>query len=110
GTNPPGLLSSNTTGDEFGPQILLPDGRVFAAGAVSGGKTAVYNPATGVWSAGPNIPGGRIADDSPGAVLPNGHVLFVVDGPTPTFNPPSKLCEFDPVANTIPDVTATLPP
>jgi len=81
----------------------LPDGRVFQIGA--NGNTALYTPSTNTWAAGPTIPNGKGADDAPGAVLPNGHVLFAAD--TPLFNAPTEIFDFDPVANTITDVTPT---
>ncbi len=64
---------------EIGPTLLRPDGTVFAVGAT--GHTGIYTPAksasgTGTWTAGPAVPGGLNVEDGPGAVLPNGHVLF----------------------------------
>lgn len=58
---------------EMGPAALLPTGTVFAEGA--SGKNAIYNTATGKWSAGPGFPAGFLAADAPNAVLPNGDVL-----------------------------------
>jgi protocatechuate 3,4-dioxygenase beta subunit len=97
----PSNLSSVAVGYEMGPALLLPDGRVFQIGAT--GHTAFYNPATDSWSAGPDIPGGLGADDAPGAMLPNGHVLFAADHPL--FNGPTSIFEFDPVTNTYTNVT-----
>ncbi len=90
----PVVLSGSS--QELGPAHLLPDGRVFFIGATS--HTALYDPATDTWAAGPDIPGGLGADDAPGAMLPNGHVLFSADPPS-TGSP--TLFEFDPVANTM---------
>jgi hypothetical protein len=63
---------------EIGPQLLTYDGKVFAEGARS--QTALYNVATGTWSAGPVLPtvGGEQqgAFDAGSALLPNGDVLF----------------------------------
>jgi hypothetical protein len=39
---------------ELGPAVLRPDGTVFAIGAT--GHNAIYNTATGMWSAGPDFP------------------------------------------------------
>ncbi len=59
---------------EIGPDLLLPNGTVFALGA--NGSTAIYTPSTNTWTVGPDIPSGLHIEDGPGAVLPNGHVLF----------------------------------
>jgi hypothetical protein len=127
GSVPVGLTSSNVPGDsnflELGPGLLLPptaahpQGLVFFVGATgsfsgstytSGAHTALYDPISNTWTAGPNVPvTGYAADDAPGAVLPDGNVLFT--GDTPAFNKPSKMFEYNPTANTITDVTATLP-
>ncbi len=62
---------------ETGPMLLQPNGDVFAAGA--SGKNAIYDTATGHWSAGPSFP--KIARktyvvaDGPSAILPDGNVL-----------------------------------
>ena len=73
--NPPAPL---VNGGEVGPQLLLPDGDVFAAGA--NGASDIYDTSTGTWSAGPSFPviGGQQYDiaDGPSAVLPDGNVLF----------------------------------
>jgi hypothetical protein len=62
----------------------LQDGRILELGA--NGHTALYTPSTNTWAAGPNIVGslGNTpatfgADDAPGAILPNGHVIFAAD-------------------------------
>jgi hypothetical protein len=99
---------------EMGPQILLPDGRVFAIGA--SGHTALYTPPStvptdpGTWAPGPDFPlsGGKLmaAVDAPACLLPNGKVLCVV-GPIATsggdagFSTPTKFFEFDPVTATL---------
>jgi hypothetical protein len=95
------VLLSNETGFEIGPALLLPDGRVFQIGAE--GHTALYDPSTNTWAAGPNIPGMQGADDAPAVMLPNGHMMFAVD--TPLFNTPTTLFDYDPDANTLTDVT-----
>src|SRR5205814_1617916 len=51
--------------------------------------------------AGHTLPAGLGSDDAPGAMLPNGHVVFAVDTTSPLFTPPTKLYDFDPVANTL---------
>ena len=77
-------LSSTTLGYELGPALRLQDGRVFEIGATQ--HTALYNPATNTWAAGLDISGTLNgisspfgADDAPGAILPNGHVIFAAD-------------------------------
>lgn len=99
GSTPVDLVQSSSI--EIGPALLMPDGRVFCAGAT--GHTALYTPSgdtagTGSWTAGPDFPAdaqGRLlkAKDAPGALLPNGRVLCVAgpagdaagDWPTPTM-------------------------
>jgi hypothetical protein len=79
--------------NEIGPALTLPDGRCFFVGGT--GRTALYtapaNPLQlGAWVAGPNLPADTSANkynnangnlqtviDGPGALLPNGRVLFV---------------------------------
>ncbi|HEY3969612.1 MAG TPA: kelch repeat-containing protein [Planctomycetaceae bacterium] len=96
-------LTGSAYGFELGPATLLPDGRVFQVGA--NGNTAIYTPSTNSWVQGPNVPGGFLADDAPGAMLPNGHFIFAADSPPGIFTAPTKIFDFDPVANTITDVT-----
>ncbi len=72
---------------EVGPGMLQPDGTVFATGSYSNGgngpgHTAIYNPTTGKWTAGPDFPNGDNAGDSYAALLPNGHTLVVGDSGT----------------------------
>ena len=102
----------------MGPGFLLPDGRVFVIGASD--YTAIYTPpalahnTTGSWAQGPTIPNGMGATDAPGAMMPNGDVLFAVSpmmttagtsgNPAPVnavFNKPTQIDEYDPTTNTI---------
>ena len=69
---------------ELGPALRLQDGRMFLIGG--NGNTALYNPSTNTWAAGPVVnstlngqPYVFVADDAPGAILPNGHVIFAAD-------------------------------
>jgi hypothetical protein len=104
-------------GYELGPLLRLQDGRIFVIGAT--GHTALYTPSTNTWVGGPDIVGSLSgysaplfgADDSPGAVLPNGHVLFAADaGPTMgVFSSPTQLFDFDPDANSILPVARPIP-
>jgi hypothetical protein len=105
-------LPGGPAGDvpEMGPQILLPDGRVFAIGA--SGHTGLYTPPNtiptdpGKWVAGPDFPasGGKLmaAVDAPACLLPNGNVLCVV-GPIAAsgFSDPTKFFEFNPSTVTL---------
>jgi hypothetical protein len=85
-----------STTDEIGPAVLMPDGMVFATGSNScpstAGHTAIYNSLTGVWTAGPDIPGVNDIADGPAALLPNGHVL--IDTNPGYGNSPSTLYTF----------------
>ena len=84
GQTPVSLIESNFS-IEIGPCLLRPDGTAFQVGG--SGHTAVYqpdhDPATpGYWTAGPDFPDSSPgtplkANDAPGCVLPNGHVLCV---------------------------------
>ena len=87
---------------ETGPALLRPDGTVFAVG--SQGFTSIYNVAKGTWTLGPRLalsPKGfqLTAQDAPGALLPNGRVLFAASGgKSHKFNytsPPVYFLEFD---------------
>jgi hypothetical protein len=100
---------------EMGPQILIPDGRVFAVGA--SGHTALYTapnttPADpGSWAAGPDFPtdiNGNLlgAIDAPAVLLPNGNVLCTVgslqtSGGNAGFAFPTSFFEYDPTAGPI---------
>jgi len=116
--NPLGSNGGANVGNEMGPGFLLPDGRVFTIGA--SGYTALYSPPalagnmTGTWVAGPTVPNGMGATDAPGAMMPNGDVLFAVSpymttngtsgNPAPVnavFNQPTQIDEFNPSTNTI---------
>jgi hypothetical protein len=105
------LLSSSALGYELGPIMRLQDGRIFQIGANQ--HTALYNPTTNAWAAGPNTIGSISgngcgtncafgADDAPAAELPTGHVIYAADaGPTTgTFSSPTCLFDFNPATNT----------
>jgi len=71
---------------EIGPAVRLPDGNILqtgsspCAGTGCPGHTAVYDAASGAWTAGPDFPAisGNAYDvtDGPAAILPNGNVLI----------------------------------
>jgi hypothetical protein len=95
---------------EMGPQMLRPNGTVFAAGAT--GHTAIFTPGEegkeGSWAIGPNFPtpGGvqYAVADGPAALLPSGKVLLMAS-PGVDHKPPAHFYVFDgkalqPVADT----------
>ncbi len=100
----PSLLSTDY---ELGPAFLLQNGQGFYIG--SNGKTALYNPSTNSWKAGPSMPDGGAAGDVPGAELPDGNVIFA--GTVPNAN---ALFEYHWQSNTItllstpPELTSAL--
>jgi uncharacterized protein (TIGR03437 family) len=73
------------TAREMGPQVLLPTGSVFTAGAT--GHTALYNAASELWTAGPDFPTGPSGPmamaDAPGVLLPSGNVLLAASAHFP---------------------------
>ncbi len=80
---------SDTTADnkgthEIGPEILMPTGDVLALGG--NGHNVVYHTATQTWSTAPDLPTNAIGQlavaDGPGAIMPDGHVIF---GASPGF-------------------------
>jgi hypothetical protein len=98
-------LSSSAMGFELGPAVRLHDGRIFIVGAT--GHTALYDPETNSWAAGPDVLDGGLlwgACDAPAAVMPNGHVMFIADASpqfTTPFHAPTKIFDFNPNTNTI---------
>jgi hypothetical protein len=69
---------------------------VFATGATS--NTAIYNPTTHNWSAGPTFSNGLAIDDGPAALLPTGNVLVSASVPPPPNQPatgPTLFFEFN---------------
>ena len=113
GSVPVPLTNSNEY--EMGPAILLPNGEVFQIGAngTFGGtstNTALYNPSTNSWTAGPTIPNTMTADDAAAAILPDGNVIFAADSSAETssatdYQPPSAIFEYNPTADTITQLT-----
>ncbi|HEV2391595.1 MAG TPA: hypothetical protein VG146_04440 [Verrucomicrobiae bacterium] len=93
---------------EIGPAFLLPDGRAFFLGG--SGHTAYYTPSgnnnPGKWTQGPDIPGGLVAADAPGAMMVNGKILVAVAAPpspsgsSANFPSPTSFFEFDYTAGT----------
>src|SRR3984893_189330 len=85
----------------MGPALLRPNGTVFALG--SSGNSSIYNTHTHRWSVGPTLPISPqgyqyTAQDGPGALLPNGHVLVAASGGAANgrdSHPPVGFFEFD---------------
>ena len=98
-------------GAECGPAWMLPDGRAFFIGGTN--TSAYYTPSgtnsPGTWASGPAPPNGYGMPDAPGAMLPNGKILFACS-PQPTqnteFATPTKFYEFDYTNNTYTAVAA----
>ena len=111
GTVPVAL--SNTKEYELGPSALLPNGKVIYIGAaqITNGlaNTAIFDPTGetntggGTWTAGPTIPGGYVADDAAGVLLPNGQFIFTAD--QPGFGTPTHVFDYNYLNNTITDIT-----
>ncbi|MBI1335179.1 MAG: hypothetical protein GC165_20130 [Armatimonadetes bacterium] len=89
----------DSSSQELGPMVLMPDGKVFAFGAT--GHNAIYTPGTGTnnpgsWVSAPDFPnvGGQLdIADGPAVLLPNGHILaYTSPG---VFNSPSHFYEWD---------------
>ena len=86
---------------EMGPALLRPNNTVFVLG--SSGNSSIYDVSSGRWSVGPTLPISPqgyqyTAQDAPGALLPNGHVLVAASGGTAQFGysfPPVGFFEFD---------------
>ena len=82
-----------------GPALRIPDGRIVFIGGTN--NNAIYNPATNAWAALADTPGNIGANDAPGAMLPNGHILYAAGDTSTNFSPPTSLFDMDPVNNTI---------
>ena len=99
-------------GDETGPGLLLPNGKVIYFGAT--GHTAIYTPsgstANGTWVAGPDFPNAQGTPDAPAAMLPNGKILCAVC-PIPisgnVFQSPTTFYEYDYMTNSFTSVPTT---
>jgi hypothetical protein len=88
-------LSINA-GEEIGPALLRPEGTVFAMGANgngAAGHTAIFDPSSGSWTAGPDFPNGNDMADAPAAVLPDGNILCETS--PGVFNSPVSFYEFN---------------
>lgn len=103
GSTPVSLVDPIVCGNfEIGPAVLRGDGTLVAFGGDTGctgdaDPTAIFDVASGTWSAGPSVPqacAGAYCTlaDAPAALLPNGNILFAA---SPGFgNPPAHFFEF----------------
>ena len=102
---------------EMGPVVMMYNGSALAFGGNTANvaHTGLYNTATGVWTAGPNLPQTCGAAnnlfctlaDAPAAMLPNGNVLFAAS--PGAFNAPVHFFEYLTATNTISAAIATDP-
>ena len=101
-----GFSCTDSGSHEIGPAPLLPNGLVLQICGTA--HTGTYNPLTGTWVQGPDMPniGGALdSADGPAAVLPNGNVLAAVS--PGVFNNPTHFVEVhvtDPATITITQV------
>jgi Divergent InlB B-repeat domain/Viral BACON domain len=91
---------------EIGPAVTRPDGTVVAFGGNTGctaspaDPTAIYTPSNNTWTQGPNVPAtcgtngttSCTLADAPGALLPNGNILFAASAGA--YTPPTHFFEF----------------
>jgi hypothetical protein len=93
-------LTSNAGFTEIGPGFLLPNSKALQLGhGVPVAHNGLYDPATNTWTQAPDTPNGLSSDDTPGAEMPNGNVIFVAE--TVLFMPPRQMFEYDWQSNTI---------
>ena len=88
----------NPADEELGAAVLMYNNKVFQ----SGGNivaTAVYDVASGTWTAGPTPPQGLDQADGPSALLPNGNVLN--DYSPGLFNAGCQFLEYNPFLSTL---------
>jgi hypothetical protein len=102
-----GFSCTDPGSHEIGPAPLLPNGLVFQICGTT--HTGSYNPLTGTWVQGPDMPniGGALdTADGPAAVLPDGNILAAVS--PGVFNNPTHFVEIkvtDPANITITQVS-----
>ena len=95
----------------IGPGSVLPNGKVIQIGG--NGKTAIYTPTTsstgtGSWVMGPSLPTGMVGATAPGAMLPDGHFLFLAEDSQNSYS--TSLLDYNYTSNTLTDLGASLPP
>lgn len=102
-------LTSPAPASRIGPGAVLPNGKVIQIGGNN--QTALYTPGSfsggGTWASGPALPAGTGADGAPGAMLPDGHFIFMAD--TVPSRSPTKMYDYNYADGTLTDITASLP-
>ena len=90
-----GCGGSGSASYEEGPDVLMPNGTVFATGAnrCGAGHTAVYTVSSGTWAAGPDFAGNLDIADGPAALETNGKVLMMTS--PGIFGPGAVFYEWD---------------
>lgn len=107
---PTALLTTAVQKSKLGPGAVLPNGKVIQIGGNE--TTAIYTPPAssnqpGTWAAGPTLPAGMGADGAPGAMLPDGHFLFLAENYA--SNSSVALYDYNYLNNTVTDITSSLP-
>jgi hypothetical protein len=92
------------TGAEIGAPTLLHNGNVIVWGAYDPTQlpnkiahSAIYDPSTNLWTAGPDAPDGLQWGDTSAAVLPNGHVLVATSPSNVSLGGGTQIMEYDPL-------------
>ncbi|MEI8379401.1 MAG: hypothetical protein WCJ09_04675 [Planctomycetota bacterium] len=103
-------LTSPAPASRIGPSSVLPNGKVIQIGGNN--QTAIYTPSGsfsggGTWVSGPALPTGMGADGAPGAMLPDGHFIFMAD--TVPSRSPTRMFDYNYADGTLTDITASLP-
>jgi|HubBroStandDraft_6_1064221.scaffolds.fasta_scaffold03280_3 hypothetical protein len=88
----------NPADEELGSAVLMYNNKVFQSGG-NVVATALYDVASGTWTAGPVPPGGLDQADGPGALEPNGKVL--VDYSPGLFQGGCQFLEYNPTSNSL---------
>jgi hypothetical protein len=91
----------NPADEELGSAVLMYNNKVFQ----SGGNivaTAIYDVASGTWTAGPVPPNGLDQADGPGALEPNGKVLVMYS--PGLFQGGCQFMEYNPTSSTLANV------
>lgn len=92
-----------TDNNEIGPASLLLTGKVIQFGAAEApavGNTAIYDPGSHTWTAGPSAPDGLQWGDTSATVMFNGHVLVQTTAGTTSTGTAHAIWEYDPTAQT----------
>jgi hypothetical protein len=88
----------NPGDEELGSAVLMYNNKVFQSGG-NVVATAIYDVASGTWTAGPTPPGGLNQADGPGALEPNGKVLVMYS--PGLFLGGCQFMEFNPSSSTL---------